>query len=309
MATLRHIKQKIGAIRKLGQVTQAMEAVAAVKMRRTQERAWHLRPYMQIAAQLSSVLTSSMERSERTLHSPNPQGKLGVVVITADRGLAGALNANVLRAVQRSFRERSLGQEDVILFAIGKRGAEFFARRHWEVALRQERWGDVVPFEEIRSLADSLLLRWGEGSLREVEVWYSYYKSPFEQRPRSLRLLPLDPSALREAAGSVFYQEGTLLHKVHTTLHQKERYGTMTFAPSPEAVAENLLPLTTAALLAHAVAESAASEQAARMVAMKNATERGGELVEGLTLEFNKARQAGITRELSELVASMEAMQ
>ncbi len=306
MATLKQIKQKIGAIRKLGQVTRAMEAVAAAKMRRTQVRAWHLRPYMRTAAMVAASLAREREVMEQYRQAETRDGAVGIVVITADRGLAGALNTNVVRAVQRSLKERSLQPSEVSFFAIGKRGGEFFRNRGWEVVLQQERWGDVVPLSDIRSLARSLLLRWEAGALRSVEVWFSFLKSTFEQRVTRLAVLPLHPESLFEAARQV--EEGM---EVFKGAAQEPAFsgGAFTFAPSAAEVAASLVPISVTALLAHAVAESAASEQAARMVAMKNATDRGKELVAELTLSFNKARQAAITREISEIVGSIEAMQ
>ncbi|RME29879.1 ATP synthase F1 subunit gamma [Candidatus Parcubacteria bacterium] len=309
MTTLKQVKQKIGAIKKLGQVTSAMEAVAAAKMRKTQDRAAHLRSYMQVAAQLIASISSRLQEDDiSSWRQTKKAGRVGIVLITADRGLAGALNSNIIRALRASLRERNLSREDAVMFAVGKRGAEFFSRRGWEVALRKERWGGVVPIEDIRSLAEALLLRWQEGAVKEVEVWYSYLRSTFEQQARCLPLLPLSADALRQAADSIQHSHSQAKVPLRGDTEPKA-VGSFLFAPSAEAVWRTLVPLALSALLAHAVAESAASEQAARMVAMKNATDRGEEMVEQLTLSFNKIRQASITREISEIVSSIEAMQ
>lgn len=305
--SLKEVKQKIRAVKKIAQVTKAMEAVSAVKMRRSQSTAIEGRPY---ALHAMGLLRRLAERNEIAGHPlvverPTVRTVL-LVVITSDRGLAGALNSYVLRAASKLITEKQWTKEQVRILAIGKKGYEFFARRGYTIADHLERWGEGVAVGDPERLARDIVKAYHHGEYDKVLLVYSNFHSTFLQEPVVRRMLPLAVPAIEEVIEGIVPERGK-----YSELRDVARLsarGEYLFEPTPGAVLHELFPLLIASMLYHAVLEANASEHSARMVAMKSASDRARDITRDLTRAYNKERQSSITAEISEITSGIEAM-
>jgi len=305
--SLKDVKAKIKSVDKIHKVTKAMEAVSAVKMRRSQETAIEARPFALHSIGLLRRLVAHGETTEHALvQHRDTQRRVLLVVITSDRGLAGALNSYVFRRVHRLLQERNWSKDDVSILAIGKKGYEHFAHRGFTVVEHLERWGEGVAFGDPDDLAHDIIDDYLKETYDRVMLVYSNFDSTFNQEPVVRRLLPISFAALEEVIEGIVPEKGKYseLHNV-ALKESKEDY---VFEPNPQAVLDQLLPYLVATVLYHAVLEANASEHSARMVAMKSASDRARDLSKELTLLFNKERQASITAEVSEITSGIEAM-
>lgn len=301
MASLKNIKLKIQSVKKTRQVTKAMEAVSAVKMRKTQEQALGARPYAVAALSMLHRLAGSGEFDQ---HIETAGKKTALVVITSDKGLAGSLNSGMTRAVERMLAERNLTPENTVLLAIGRRGADYLAARGFEIHTRLENVSDQVEERMMRTLADTILALEEAGEVGKCFVAYTNFRSTFEQEPVIRQLLPLEERVIKEMVAGIAPVKGKYAQEGVPSVAP----AAYTIEPSPEAIVAELMPKLLSVGLFHALAEAKASEHSARMVAMKNATDKAGEVAHDLTLVFNKARQAAITGEVSEITSGIEAM-
>jgi len=303
MASLKNIKLKIQSVKKTRQVTKAMEAVSAVKMRKTQEQALGARPYAAAALSMLQRLAGSGDMA-RLVVAPAAGAKTCLITITSDKGLAGALNSGMNRSVEKVLKEKNLLPENTIVYAIGRRGADFLAARGFDIKQRFENVSDQVDEAMMRSIADDIVTLQGSGEIGTCLVAYTNFRSTFEQEPVVRQLLPLDQTVIAQMVAGIAPVKGKYAQEGLSTIAP----ATYTVEPSPEAVLRELLPKLFGVGLYHALAEAKASEHSARMVAMKNATDKAGEVAHDLTLVFNKARQAAITGEVSEITSGIEAM-
>ena len=305
MASLKNIKLKIQSVKKTRQVTKAMEAVSAVKMRKTQEQALGSRPYAVAALSMLQRLAGSADISRLSRLAESTEGKKTcLIVITSDKGLAGALNSGMTRSVDRVIRERNLTPESTVVYAIGRRGADYLAARGFEIRERFENVSDQVDEAMMRKIADDVIALEMQSEIGTCLVAYTNFRSTFEQEPVVRQLLPLDQAVLAEMVAGIAPIKGKFAQEGLSNVAP----ATYTVEPSPEAVLAEILPKLFGVGLFHALAEAKASEHSARMVAMKNATDKAGEVAHDLTLRFNKARQAAITGEVSEITSGIEAM-
>lgn len=300
---LKDIKTKIGATHRMHKVTRAMEAVSAVKMRKTQSAALAGRGYARAAVSILSRLAGTSDIKKHPLaHSKDSVDKIALVLITSDKGLAGALNANVLKRAQEAVAE--FGREQVVVYAYGKKGEEFLSRRGYTIARSFENKRDDVSISEMEELVSELTAGFLSGSYDKVVTVYSNFKSTFEQEAVMRRLLPLSLPALEEIVEGIAPEKGRFSEVAHST----EAPAAYTVEPKDEDVLSVLVPRLTAVALYHMLLEGKASEHSARMVAMKNASDKSKEVARDLTRRFNKLRQAAITREVSEIVGGREAL-
>ncbi|HMQ35289.1 MAG TPA: F0F1 ATP synthase subunit gamma [Chloroflexaceae bacterium] len=288
MASSREIKRRIRSVKNVGQITRAMEMVAASKMRRAQRNVLATRPYADRMRDIIGDLTSRMVGGSRrgTLLDVRPDtGKVALIVVTPDRGLSGSLTSNVLRRVGRFIIEqRELGRT-VDTFAYGKKGRDFLARTGQNLRAEAIRLGDAPGLEQILGVATDALSRTQAGEYSEVYIVYSEFINTLVQRPTLKKLVPVDAP---EESGSSRLD--------------------FTYEPSQEAVLEELLPRYVETQIYQAILESIASFYSAQMVAMRNATKSAKDLVRDLTLSYNKARQAAITKEVSEISSGAAAL-
>lgn len=314
---LKDIKAKIGATNRTHKVTRAMEAVSAAKMRRTVAAALAGRAYARAALGILARLAGSSDLARhplmRTVHpvevgllhggrSRTSTGKVAFVVITSDKGLAGALNSGVIKTASEALA--NYPHESVTIYALGKKGNDFFARRGYAIAHYTENKRDEVERSVMEELAGALSERFIAGDIDQVLVAYSNFKSTFEQAPTVRTLLPLSVESVRQLVEDIVPEKGA---------QARPREGpavapAYTIEPEGADVLATLLPRLVAASLYHMLLEAKASEHSARMVAMKSASDKSKEVAHALTRLANKLRQAAITREVSEIVGGREAL-
>lgn len=305
--SLKEVKGKIRAVQKIAQVTKAMEAVSAVKMRRSQSTAIEARPYALHALGLLRRLVQKGDLADHPLmvHRDSENAVL-LILITSDKGLAGALNSYVLRAATRLIADKKWSKEQVKILAIGKKGAEHFARRGYDIVDRIERWGEGVAMGDPEKLARQVMKDYHHGAYDRVVLVYSNFMSTFLQEPVVRRVLPLSFDAVAEVIEGIVPERGKYSELKQDAFNRVD--SEYLFEPDAETVLFELMPLLLATMLYHAVLEANASEHSARMVAMKGASDRARDVSKELTLAFNKARQSSITAEISEITSGIEAM-
>lgn len=306
--SLKSIKTKIVSVKKTHQVTKAMEAVSAVKMRKSQVAALAGRPY---ALHALSILRRVMESKAPLVH-PLMRAREGkgmvMIVITSDKGLAGALNSAVIKAAVRSIHERNLSPEDVRLITIGKKGYEYFSKRGFTVEHALTLREDEVSLEALRETVSELVRLAEDETIGTVLAVYTHFRSTMVQESVVRQVIPIDPTALNETVQSILPEHGKYAELSDSDLNGNGAGVEYVFEPSAQGVLEELVPFLLSVQLMHAVLEAQASEHSARMVAMKNASSKAEEVAQDLTRAFNKARQGAITSEVSEIVGGVEAM-
>lgn len=292
MATLRDISKRIKAVQNTQKITRAMKMVAAAKFRKVQSRMFELRPYAEKMGDVLTNLARGVEKESHPLLTVRPRKTVEVIVISADRGLCGAFNTNILKAAQDFIDNHKKEGFDVSISTVGKKGMDYFKRR--DIPLRKT-WTGIsgsVIFSDVLEIADDIKISYIDGLLDEVTIIYNEFKTMVTQKVTTQRLLPLSPI---EDAGEGEGAEESIAQD-------------FIYEPSKEDILSNLIPKNVDIQLYRALLESSASEEAARMSAMENATQNCDEMVGKLTLQFNKARQAGITGELMDIVGGVEAL-
>lgn len=270
----------------MSQITRAMEMVSAAKMRKAQQRVAASRPYSDQLRQIMSDLATQQPDPEQLQQYPllqkRPVQNIELIVVTPDRGLTGALNTNILRRASRFILEEAEAPVQVI--AVGKKARDYFVRTKQNVVAEFTGIGDNVTLDEVRTIADIAIDDFATAKVDAVYVVYSRFVNTLVQRPEVLQILPVEPPEAHEG------------------------FSDYIFEPTPEEVLNNLLPRYVEVQLYQAILEGLASEHSARMVAMRNASENAKEVQSELSLSYNKARQAQITREVSEIAAGANAM-
>ena len=298
---LKQIKNKIISTKKTGKVTKAMEAVSAVKMRKSQARAFDSRPYVHAAMRILSRLAQSGDVSMHPLAQKRTATKKLVVMVTSDKGLAGSVNSAIIKTVEAMLRAGE--QFDVI--TIGRKATEFAGRANLTNLAHFTNISDDVTVSDIYAMADVALKAYSESeSYSSVEVVYQNFISTFEQEPTKRQILPLDPAEIHYIMQGIKPKVG----KFSNDALEADKIINYEIEPGAAAVLDVLIPQLVQIMLFHALLESKASEHSARMVAMKNATDKSKEVTKFLTLKYNKARQAAITAEVAEITGGMEAM-
>lgn len=300
---LKHIKLKIQSVKKTSTVTRAMEAVSAVKMRKAQERALGGRAYAAAALTILERLSGSKEIQQQPLMQTRT-GKTAIVLITSDKGLAGALNSNVIRATERDIEARGLTQKDIVFLAIGRRGADYFANRGYDIRMREENISDSISENDMHMVTDALLELHATEEIGSALLIYMNFLSTFEQKPAVRQILPITSSLIQDMVAGIVPAKG----KYAGMLKDDARPASYTIEPDAESIVKILMPRLLNVAVYHGLLEAKASEHSARMVAMKSATDKAKEMARDLTRKFNKVRQAAITREVSEITSGIEAM-
>jgi F-type H+-transporting ATPase subunit gamma len=301
---LKDIKAKIGATKRMHTVTRAMEAVSAVKMRKTQQQAFAGRPYARAALSILTRLAGSQGLRRDPLTTRRDVKRTALLIITSDKGLAGALNSGVIKAAELALRGK--GPESVTIFAIGKKGEEYFRRRGYSIVYAEQNRRDDVAFESLTELAESLANGFRAGDFDEVLAAYSNFHSTFEQVPTIRTLLPLTLEGITELVQDIRPAKGKWSDE--PLLDAPAFYSTDADEGTKSGVLDVLVPRLVTASLYYMLLEAKASEHSARMVAMKSASDKSKEVARDLTRVYNKVRQAAITREVSEIVGGREAL-
>lgn len=298
---LKDVKAKIQATHRTHKVTRAMEAVSAVKMRKTQQVALGGRTYARSALSVLARLSGSADLKRNPLAVERAVKNTALVVITSDKGLAGALNSGVIKAAAAAVAGKS--PETVRVYAYGRKGEEYFARRGYTIEKAVENKRDDVPVSVMEELSQELSAGFTAGLFDEVVAVYSNFKSTFEQVPTARRLLPLSLEHMKQLVADILPTRGKWSTDVST-----ESPTAYAVEPAADVILQVLVPKLVAVSLYHMLLEGKASEHSARMVAMKNASDKSKEVAHALTRKFNKIRQAAITREVSEIVGGREAL-
>lgn len=304
MAGLKQIKNKIRSTEKTRKVTKAMEAVSAAKMRKSQQRANAGRAYARAAVGVLARLSGSRELGRHPLTAPRDVKRALYVVITSDKGLAGALNSAVLRAVHADILSHNLTAGDIGIIAVGRKANDFFMRRGFTIEAFHPNIGDTVSHELISGIVHEAASRFAMGECDAVKIAYQHFITTFEQKPKLRTVFPLSLEPLQKMVRDILPKHG----KYAEPAESFPAVGNYTVEPSEKEILNAILPRLASIFVYHALLESQASEHSARMVAMKSASDKGEELSHDLTLVFNKVRQAAITREVSEITGGMEAM-
>lgn len=286
MASLRDIKGRITSTKKTMQITKAMHMVSASKLARAEENAKSFYPYMDKMQEVVASIALGSKGVRHPMLESRPVKKTGYLVITSDRGLAGAYNSNVLRAVLRQIQERHKSTDEYTVIAIGRMGRDFFKKRNMPVLKEITGLADQPVFSDIKDIASQAVAMFADGAYDELYMYYNHFVSAISQELAVRKLLPLTDIA-----------EGD------TKLSSYE------YEPSQEEILETLLPQYAESLIYGALLDGKASEHAARMTAMKSATDNAGELIDSLTLLYNRARQAAITQEITEIVGGAAALE
>lgn len=297
---LKQVKNKIQSTKKTGQVTKAMESVSAVKMRKSQERAFLSRPYVQSAMRILMRVLKVEEAKQHPLMQHREAGRHLLVVVTSDKGLAGSVNSAVLKQAEQYVAQ--FPETDIV--AVGRKAADF-ARREGKTLLSEyTNVSDDVTLEDINAMTQAVRISFTDATYQKVVVLYQNFLSTFEQEPTMRNVLPLDPEEVRCLLHGITPTKG----KFSEMPDEPDTKVVYALEPDAELVLDALLPQLVQIIFYHALLESKASEHSARMVAMKNATDKTKEIVKDLTIEYNKERQAAITAEVSEITAGAEAM-
>ena len=296
---LKVIKNKIRATERTGKVTKAMEAVSAVKMRKSQELALSGREYAHAALRMLENLSASREGLKHPFARKREEGKSLVVAVTSDKGLAGNVNSAVLKLVDEYLKDH----EDTEFVCVGKKARDHAQRCKKHVCSEYLNFSDNVTLESAERLAKEIVERYQSSEYRVVKIIYQNFLSTFEQQAVARTILPLNAKAIHEIIEGITPRRGKFSHN-----NFESKMVTYTIEPNEEEVLEMLIPKLATITVYHALVESKACEHSARMVAMKNASDKAKEITRDLTLQFNKERQAVITREVSEITGGIEAM-
>src|SRR3989344_1458822 len=296
---LKQVKSKIVATKKTGQVTKAMEAVSAVKMRKSQEKALQGRPYVRSALRILARLASSRDGLAHPFVVPKSEGKRLLVVITSDKGLAGSVNSAVLKLVDELVKDK-----DVEVIPVGRKAVDYANRMELVSHGAYTNISDDAKVPDVTEIARSVFSLYKDGRYKSVEVVYRNFLSTFEQAPTRRRILPLDPAELHFVLQSIRPKTGRYSEAEEST----DNVADYLIEPSPEIVLDTLMPQLIEIMIYHSLIESKASEHSARMVVMKNATDKTKEVIKSLTIKYNKERQAAITAEVSEITAGAAAV-
>jgi F-type H+-transporting ATPase subunit gamma len=293
LPSLKDIRGRIGSVRNIAQITRAMEMVAASRMKRAQDAILAARPYSDELRDVLGRVAAVVGEEIDPLLARRPVKRVALIMITTDRGLAGSINANAIRASLRWTQERitsgnGKGPVEIEAITIGRKGRDGLRRAGIPIAAHFSQLGDRPAFTDVTPIARLVTEDFLDEKYDEIHVAYSTFITTLTQRPEITQLLPI--TRPEQAAGAEIENDEYL------------------FEPSPGAVLRRLLPHFVAIDLYRAVLENQASEQSARMIAMRNSTDNANELIEDLTLVYNKTRQATITREMIEIASGAEAL-
>lgn len=290
MPALRDIRRKIEAVKRIGQITKAMNMVASAKLRNLQQRLDGFRPYRKKFEEvIDNVLGSGTINTQKIpLLQQREVKKVGIILITADKGLCGAFNSNLIREVEKAINRFKKEGKEVELICVGKKGITYFKKR----ATVKEEYPNImgkILMQDARKIARSAIMAYLSGEWDEVYVIYGYFVNVVRQIPKMEKIIPLSFEKTQE-------------------VEEKRVSYAYIYEPEEEALLSEILPLYINTLVFSAMLETAVSEQAARMTAMDNANKACSDMVKQLTLFYNKVRQASITKELMDIVGGAEAV-
>ena len=302
MATQKEVKSRIASVKNIQKITRAMEMVAAARLRRAEQRIEHLRPYAKAIRRMTRRTVEAVEKipSLPLLEAHDEEKRVGILLVTGDRGLAGAFNSQIVRAGNRRARELRDEGKEVVWYASGRRGVSSLTFRGYDVAGQWQGFTDRPSFENARDIAGDIASQYIDDQVDRVEMIYNGYVSPLTQEVTTDVLLPLAAVEQLLEEDDEEGEESDDRDSGHKTL--------WIYEPDPEEILKRLVPDYIEISIYRALLESTASEHGARMTAMRSAQENAGEMIDDLTLEMNRQRQAEITQEIMEVVAGAEGL-
>jgi F-type H+-transporting ATPase subunit gamma len=302
---LKDVKSRIASVKNIQKITRAMEMVAAARLRRAEQRIEALRPYA------GAIRRMTRQAAEAAGNVPNlpilneheSEGTVGILLVTGDRGLAGAFNSQIVRAGVRAGVEYEGEGKSTVWYASGRRGVSSLAFRGREAKGAYTGFTDRPAYGNAREIAADLMAAYIDGEVDRVEIVYNRYVSPLTQEVTRETLLPLQHATILEGGEGLGARAAGEDEDEHDG-----KQALVEYEPDPDAILERLIPAYVEISIYRALLESTASEHGARMTAMRNASENAGDIIKDLTLEFNRERQAAITQEIMEVVAGAESL-
>jgi F-type H+-transporting ATPase subunit gamma len=308
MATRKEVKSRIASVKNVQKITRAMEMVAAARLRRAEQRIDHMRPYAQALRKMTRQVAEAAGNEARNLpvlQEREDQKRVGVLLVTGDRGLAGSFNSQIIRAgIQLQSELRGEGKETAFS-VVGRRGVSTMRFRGEELRGEYQGFTDRPAFANAREIADELIAAYVDEELDRVDLIYNRYVSPLTQYVRRQTLLPIQQAEVfGEGVAELALEE----EDVDEELAEAHRKALWVYEPEPEELLAELVPEYAQLSVYRALLESTASEHGSRMTAMRNAADNAKEVISDLTLEMNRVRQAEITQEILEVVAGAEGV-
>ena len=282
MANMRDIRLRIRSIKNIEQITKAMKMVAAAKLQRAQERALGSDPFMRKLKEIVGNLSNGISSHPLMERPTGTHLKKAYLLITADKGLAGAYSSNAIKELLPVLKDHP----EADIYVVGRKGRDYFTRREHPIQKEYVGFSERPTVEDGREISDELVKIFLSGNYESVHIVYTQFFSPAHHQPRTLQLLPIEPEETKV----------------------KKQWTEFEYEPNEKGILEWLIPMYLETLVYGALVQSSASELGARMTAMSSATDNAKDLISSLTLHYNKVRQAGITREITEIVGGAEAL-
>lgn len=306
--SLKSVKSKIRSIDKTRQVTKAMEAVSAVKMRKSQSQALNARAFALGAFSILKAIAGSSEFRSHSLMVNRTVKKTLLVVISADKGLAGSYGSSLIKFILKLLAKEGYTPENCEVITIGRKANEFFAKRNYTIHAHKEKWSDKIVFEEVAPIANLVRDLFESQSVDQVRIIYTNFLSTLRQEIYMRQLLPVDFTSVEDVIRGIAPSEGKFKELRVESDKLMDKNIEYVFEPNSEHIMKELVPQLFKIQIYHSVLEANASEHSSRMIAMKNASDNARDISKALKLRFNKVRQAAITKEVSEIVGGMESM-
>lgn len=286
MASMRDIKRRRDSIQSTGQITKAMKLVSTVKLQKAKGKAERTKPYFDLMYEtVCNMLAKSANINHKYLKA-GQSGKKAVIVITANRGLAGGYNTNITKLITNG----GIPKEDAVIYAVGRKGREILERKGYEIRADYSEVINEPLYTDAKEICDEVLNAFKEGAVGEIYLAYTAFKNTVVHEPHLIKLLPVDPGQAREKADA---DDNT----------------PMNYEPEEDEALNMIIPKYVCSLIYGALIEAVASENGARMQAMDSATSNAEEMISDLSLKFNRARQASITQELTEIISGANAIE
>jgi len=299
----KELKARVASVKNVQKITRAMEMISAARVRRAEQRILALRPYASAIRRMTRHAAEAAENipSLPILRERDELSNVGMLLVTSDRGLAGAFNSQIVRAGVRAVEELERDGADVVFSASGRRGVGTLTFRKRTPVGAYVGFTDRPAYANARDIASDMIAAYVDGNVDRVEIFYNHYISPLQQRVTRETLLPLQQASILEEGEEDESEEEQREDQGH-------RRALVEYEPEPEEILQRLVPVYVEISIYRALLESTASEHGARMTAMRNASDNAGELIDSYTLQMNRERQADITQEIMEVVAGAESL-
>ena len=288
MASLKEIDSRIKSTKKMKQITKAMNMVSSSKLRRAEKNTKQFEPYMEKMQDAITAIAGASKNSSHPMLRPRHIQRSGYLVITSDKGLAGAYSSNVLKRLVNDIKEKHTNSDEYSIIVLGQSGVDFLKNRGYEVESSLVDVPDQPSFKSIQAIAKHAIDLFSEEHIDELKIYYSHYVSVLENKPSVKQVLPLSQEDSSQGQGQMSSYE---------------------FEPDKDSILRVILPQYIESLIYGTILDAKASEHAARMTAMKNASDNATELIDDLSLQYNRARQAEITQQITEIVGGSAALE